>query len=67
MSLIERGDLNAFGSTDAADRAGGRPSEARARLKDDLRGAYLDGRLAGLRERAERLYEELAGSSRRAT
>jgi hypothetical protein len=67
MALIERGDLNTFGSADAADRAGGRPSEARARLKDELRGAYHDRRLASLRGRADRLYEALAGSSRRAT
>ena len=67
MTLIERGDLNTFGSADAADRAGGRPSEARARLKDELRGAYHARRLAPLRERADRLYVALAGSSRRAT
>ena len=62
MALIELGDLNTFGSADAADRAGGRPSEARARLKDDLRAAYRDRRLAPLRERADALYEALAGS-----
>ena len=67
MALIERGDLNTFGSADAADRAGGRPSEAR-RAGGRASGAFhaTAAPALGLRESADRLYEALAGSSRRA-
>jgi len=66
-NLIERGDLNTFGTAEGAERGGGLPASRREALKDRLRSAYGRPELARLRLRAERLYGELAGSSARAT
>jgi hypothetical protein len=55
-ALIDEGDRREFGSGEEFERKVGRPSEARDRMKDDLREAYGSPRLAGLRERAERVY-----------
>jgi hypothetical protein len=60
MAMIERGDLNTFGSAAMAERGGGRPSGTREPLKDALRTEYRSGSLAGLRRRAERAYATLA-------
>lgn len=59
MALIDRGDRREFGTGLEFERAVGRPSEVRDRMKDRLRGAYQAASLAPLRRRAELLYAEL--------
>ena len=65
--LIERGDLNTFGTAEGAERGGGLPASRREALKDGLRAAYRRPDLRRLRRRAERLYGELTGGSAGAT
>jgi hypothetical protein len=65
--LIERGDLNTFGTTEGAERGGGLPASRREALKDRLRAAYGRPELGRLRRRAARLYGELTDRSARAT
>jgi hypothetical protein len=56
MELIEKGDRRQFGTGMDLERAAGRPSEARDRLKEELRDEYASPRLAPLRARAERIH-----------
>jgi hypothetical protein len=60
-ALIERGDLNTFGSAEGVARGGGLPGAGREELKDELRSAYGRPELARLRRRAEDLYARLTG------
>src|SRR5947208_1171655 len=53
--LIDRGDLNTFGTAEGAERGGGLPASRREALKDRLRAAYGRPELGRLRRRAERL------------
>jgi hypothetical protein len=55
-ALIDEGDRREFGSGEEFERKVGRPSEARERMKDELRDAYRSPRLAALRERVERIH-----------
>lgn len=59
--LIERGDLNTFGSAEGVARGGGLPGAGREVLKDELRASYRAEGLARLRARAEDLYAQLTG------
>jgi hypothetical protein len=57
--LIERGDLNTFGSAEGVARGGGLPGEGREELKDELRASYRARRLSRLRARADGLFVDL--------
>jgi hypothetical protein len=59
--LIERGDLNTFGSAQGVERGGGLPAGRREELKDSRRADYHRPGLARLRRRAEVLYAQLTG------
>jgi hypothetical protein len=59
MALIEHGDRREFGSGELFERAVGRPSPARDRMKDSLRDRYRARSLARLRRRAEAAYEAI--------
>jgi hypothetical protein len=56
-ALIDEGDRREFGAGEEFERKVGRPSAARDRMKDALRDAYRASELAGLRARAERVYD----------
>jgi hypothetical protein len=60
-ALIERGDLNTFGSAEGVARGGGLPGAGREDLKDELRSAYGRPELARQRRRADNLYAQLTG------
>jgi hypothetical protein len=64
-TLVARGDLNTFGSAEGVARGGGLPGEGRAEAKDELRSAYRADGLTRLRDRADDLYERLAGDAAR--
>ncbi len=56
MAVIEEGDRRNWGRGIEFERAVGRPSEVRERLKDQLRDRYRSGRLRAARVRAEGTY-----------
>jgi hypothetical protein len=62
-ALIDEGDRREFGEGDAFERAVGRPSPVRDRLKDQLRTAYASPSLARLRRRADRAYARITSGS----
>jgi hypothetical protein len=56
MALIEKGDRREFGDGIEFERAVGRPSEVRTRMKEAREREYRSPSLAGLRDRADRTY-----------
>jgi hypothetical protein len=57
LALIEDWDRGRFGRGEEFERCVARPSQARETLKSQIRTGLLDERLAGVRQRAQSLYE----------
>jgi hypothetical protein len=62
LAVIEEGDRRQFGSGPELERASGRPSPARERMKDDLREAFRSPGLHRLRSLAEDLHRTFVGA-----
>jgi hypothetical protein len=62
FALIDEGDHREFGQGDAFERAVGRPSPVRERMKEKRRAEYRSPRLARMRARADRVYRAFSAA-----